>query len=75
MATEGNWDEAENALREAVRLDASRPSYLTGLARVLLNNPRYERSGTVPIVRSLLERAQALAPDDAEVASILQQVQ
>jgi tetratricopeptide (TPR) repeat protein len=75
QAAAGRLDEAETALREAVRLDATRPAYLTALARVLLANPRYERAGTLPVVRSLLDRAQALAPGDAEVSALLQRIQ
>ncbi|MBI5495801.1 MAG: tetratricopeptide repeat protein [Deltaproteobacteria bacterium] len=75
QAAAGRLDEAETALREAVRLDATKPSYLTALARVLLANPRYERAGTLPVVRSLLDRAAALAPGDAEVAALLQRIQ
>lgn len=75
QAAAGRLDEAESALREAVRLDATKPAYLTALARVLLANPRYERSGTLPVVRSLLDRAQALAPGEAEVGALLQRIQ
>ncbi|MEW5854270.1 MAG: hypothetical protein AB2A00_36185, partial [Myxococcota bacterium] len=74
-AAAGRLDEAEASLREAVRMDATKPSYLTALARVLLANPRYERAGTLPVVRSLLDRAQALAPGDAEVSALLQRIQ
>ncbi|MFH1810942.1 MAG: DUF4388 domain-containing protein [Pseudomonadota bacterium] len=73
-AAQGQLDEAEGALREAVRLDAQRPSYLSALARVLLSNPKYDRSGTLPVVRSLLERAQTLAPNDDEVRALLARV-
>jgi hypothetical protein len=75
QAAAGRLDEAETALREAVRLDAGRPVYLTALARVLLANPRYERSGTLPVVRSLLDRAQALSPGAAEVTALIQRIQ
>lgn len=75
QAAAGRLDEAESALREAVRLDATKPAYLTALARVLLANPRYERAGTLPVVRSLLDRAQSLAPGDAEVSALLQRIQ
>ncbi|MFZ9887622.1 MAG: DUF4388 domain-containing protein [Myxococcota bacterium] len=69
-----NLDEAEVLLREAVRLDATRPDYLLTLARVLLANPRYERSGTLPVVRSLLDRAAQLAPENGEVRSLRNEV-
>ncbi|MBN2359712.1 MAG: hypothetical protein JXR83_09670 [Deltaproteobacteria bacterium] len=73
-AAQGQLDEAENALREAVRLDAQQPSYLAALARVLLSNPKYDRVGTLPVVRSLLERAQTLAPNDDEIRALLARV-
>ena len=73
-AAQGQLDEAENALREAVRLDAQQPSYLAALARVLLSNPKYDRAGTLPVVRSLLERAQTLAPSDDEIRALLARV-
>lgn len=74
QAAQNRLDEAEVTLREAVRLDASRPEYLTALARVLLGNPRYERAGTLPVVRSLLDRAVQLAPDNTEASDLHAQV-
>jgi hypothetical protein len=75
QAAQERLDEAEVTLREAVRLDATRPEFLTALARVLLANPRYERSGTLPVVRSLLDRAVTLQPDHAEASELHKQVQ
>ncbi len=74
QASQNRLDEAEVTLREAVRLDASKPQYLTSLARVLLGNPRYERAGTLPVVRSLLDRAVQIAPDFQEAADLHRQV-
>jgi hypothetical protein len=74
QAAQDRLDEAEVTLREAVRLDATRPEFLTALARVLLGNPRYERSGTLPVVRSLLDRAVTLAPDHAEATALHKEV-
>lgn len=74
QAAQNRLDEAEVTLREAVRLDASKPEYLTALARVLLGNPRYERAGTLPVVRSLLDRAVQLAPDNSEASDMHAQV-
>jgi|GEM_PF-891393 len=70
LAKSQQLDEAESTLREAVRMDPARPEYLTSLARVLLNNPRYEREGTLPVVRSLLDRAVQLAPADHDATSL-----
>jgi tetratricopeptide (TPR) repeat protein len=74
QAAASRLDEAEITLREAVRLDASKPEYLTELARVLLGNPRYERAGTLPVVRSLLDRAVQIAPDFQEAVDLHKQV-
>lgn len=74
QAAQSRLDEAEVTLREAVRLDASKPEYLTSLARVLLANPRYERAGTLPVVRSLLDRAVQIAPDFQEAVDLHSQV-
>ena len=74
QAAQDRLDEAEVTLREAVRLDATRPEFLTALARVLLANPRYERSGTLPVVRSLLDRAVTLQPDHAEASDLHRRV-
>ncbi len=74
QASSNRLDEAEVTLREAVRLDASKPEYLVTLARVLLANPRYERAGTLPVVRSLLDRAVQIAPDNHEASDLHAQV-
>jgi DNA-binding transcriptional ArsR family regulator len=74
QASQDRLDEAEVTLREAVRLDATRPEYLTALARVLLANPRYERVGTLPVVRSLLDRAVTLNPDHAEASALHKEI-
>ncbi len=74
QAAEDRLDEAEVTLREAVRMDASRPDFLTSLARVLLANPRYEREGTLPVVHSLLERAVQLSPDNSEANQLHKEI-
>jgi hypothetical protein len=74
QARQNKLDEAEVTLREAVRMDATKPHYLLSLARVLLENPRYERAGTLPVVRSLLDRAVQIAPDDGDVHALHDQV-
>lgn len=74
LAASGQLDEAEGSLREAVRVDASKPHYLVALARVLLTNPRYERGGTLPVVRSLLDRSVKLAPDDEAIRGFRDEV-
>lgn len=74
FAAQALYDEAEVALREAVRFDAHNASYLGALARILLSNPKYDRAGTLPIVRSLLDRAQSIAPEDQDVRAMLAKV-
>lgn len=70
LAAAGKPDQAESALREAVRQDAQNPHFLSALAKVLLSNPKYDRSGTLPVVRSLLDRAHALAPENSEIEAL-----
>lgn len=74
QAADNRLDEAELTLREAVRMDAARPEFLTALARVLLANPRYERAGTLPVVKSLLDRAVHLSPDNPDARKLHQEV-
>jgi hypothetical protein len=74
QAADNRLDEAELTLREAVRMDAARPEFLTALARVLLANPRYERAGTLPVVKSLLDRAVTLSPGNTEARKLHQEV-
>jgi hypothetical protein len=66
----GELEVAEVAFRESVRLDAMNIAPLFLLARTLLANPRYERAGTLPVVRSLLDRAVAIAPEHADVRAL-----
>ena len=74
LAQEGKLDEAEGALRDALRLDASRPEFLMTLAEILLQNPKYDRSGTLPVVRSLLDRAVQISPDHEGVTEFRDKV-
>ena len=74
LAKEGKLDEAESALREALRIDSSRPDFLMNLAEVLLQNPKYDRSGTLPVVRSLLDRAVQLDPEHEGVSEFRDKV-
>jgi predicted Zn-dependent protease len=74
QASQSRLDEAEVTLRESVRMDPSKPEYLCALAKVLLSNPRYERAGTLPVVRSLLDRAVTLSPNHAEASDMHRQI-
>tara|TARA_Y100001954_G_scaffold235499_1_gene293380 strand:- start:648 stop:1766 length:1119 start_codon:yes stop_codon:yes gene_type:complete len=74
LAQEGKLDEAESALRDALRLDASRPEFLMTLAEILLQNPKYDRSGTLPVVRSLLDRAVQIDPEHEGVTEFRDKV-
>lgn len=66
----GNFSSAEEAFRDAVALCSEEHVYLIGLARAIYYNPGYRADGKVPILRSIVERAKRLAPDDKRVATL-----
>ncbi len=66
----GNFASAEEAFRDAVALCAEEHVYLIGLARALYYNPSYRADGKLPILRSIVDRAMVLAPDDKRVATL-----
>lgn len=65
-----DFNAAEVSLRESVRLNAANIAPLFLLAQTLLANPRYERAGTLPVVRTLLDRAVQIAPDNDEARAL-----
>ncbi len=69
-----DFDVAEVAFRECVRLNAANVTPLFLLAKTLLANPRYERAGTLPVVRSLLDRAVQIAPDHAGAKALHEEI-
>jgi tetratricopeptide (TPR) repeat protein len=67
---QGNFDDAEEAFREAIALCSEEHVYLIGLARALYYNPAYAAPGKVPVLRTIVDRASFLSPDDARVATL-----
>jgi cytochrome c-type biogenesis protein CcmH/NrfG len=66
----GNFSSAEEAFRDAVALCSEEHVYLIGLARAIYYNPSYRADGKLPILESIVERAQQLAPDDKRVSTL-----
>ncbi|MEO1338955.1 MAG: hypothetical protein AAFV29_25150, partial [Myxococcota bacterium] len=67
---QGNFSKAEEAFRDAVALCAEEHVYLIGLARAIYYNPSYAADGKVPVLKSIVGRADHLAPDDKRVATL-----
>ena len=67
---QGNFANAEEAFRDAVALCAEEHVYLIGLARAIYYNPAYRADGKVPVLKSIVGRADHLAPDDKRVATL-----
>lgn len=67
---QGNFDDAEIAFREAISLCSEEHVYLIGLARAIYYNPVYGAAGKVPILRSIVDRASYLAPEDGRVGTL-----
>ena len=67
---QGNFANAEEAFRDAIALCAEEHVYLIGLARAIYYNPAYRADGKVPVLQSIVGRADHLAPDDKRVATL-----
>lgn len=67
---QGNFSSAEEHFRDAVALCAEEHVYLIGLARAIYYNPSYRADGKVPILRSIVDRAKTLAPEDKRVSTL-----
>ena len=67
---QGNFANAEEAFRDAVALCSEEHVYLIGLARAIYYNPAYRADGKVPVLKSIVGRADHLAPDDKRVATL-----
>ncbi|MFO0723271.1 MAG: hypothetical protein U1E65_05790 [Myxococcota bacterium] len=67
---QGNFDDAEEAFRDAIALCSEEHVYLIGLARALYYNPSYTAQGKVPVLRTIVDRAGQLAPDDGRVLTL-----
>ncbi len=72
---QGNFANAEEAFRDAVALCSEEHVYLIGLARAIYYNPAYRAEGKVPVLKSIVGRADHLAPDDKRVATLRSWVQ
>ena len=66
----GNFSSAEEHFRDAVALCAEEHVYLIGLARAIYYNPTYRADGKIPVLRTIVERAKQLAPDDKRVCTL-----
>jgi hypothetical protein len=67
---QGNFDDAEEAFRDAIALCSEEHVYLIGLARAVYYNPSYTAVGKVPVLRTIVDRAGHLAPDDGRVITL-----
>ncbi len=72
---QGNFTNAEEAFREAVALCAEEHVYLIGLARAIYYNPVYRRTGKLALLKDIVQRAEALAPNDKRVSTLTLWVQ
>ncbi|MBI2374441.1 MAG: tetratricopeptide repeat protein [Deltaproteobacteria bacterium] len=71
---QGNFDDAEDAFREAIALCSDEHVYLIGLARAIYYNPTYSGTGKLPVLRTIVDRATQLAPDDGRVTTLTEWV-
>lgn len=67
---QGNFASAEEAFRDAVALCSEEHVYLIGLARAIYYNPGYDASGKIPVLLSIVGRAETLSPEDKRVATL-----
>lgn len=70
MLGQGNFASAEEAFRDAIALCSEEHVYMIGLARAIYYNPGYRPDEKVPVLKSLVGRAEQLAPDDSRVATL-----
>lgn len=70
MLGQGHFDAAEHAFREAIAMCSDEPVYLIGLARAIFYNPSYRADGKVPLLQSIVSRAESLAPGDPRVTTL-----
>ncbi|MEL6188912.1 MAG: hypothetical protein AAFU79_30190, partial [Myxococcota bacterium] len=66
----GHFSSAEEHFRDAVALCSEEHVYLIGLARAIYYNPNYRADGKLPVLRSIVDRAKGLAPDDKRVSTL-----
>ena len=67
---QGQFEAAEQSFREAISLCSDEPVYLIGLGRAIFYNATYTADGKVPVLRSIVDRAERLSPDDGRVMDL-----
>jgi hypothetical protein len=67
---QGQFEPAESAFREAVTLCSEEHVYMVGLARSVFYNPDYSAEEKVPLLRSIVRKAESIAPNDQRVIAL-----
>lgn len=67
---QGQFEAAEQSFREAISLCADEPVYLIGLGRAIFYNASYTADGKVPVLRTIVDRAERLSPNDGRVMDL-----
>jgi hypothetical protein len=67
---QGQFEAAEQSFREAISLCSDEPVYLIGLGRAIFYNATYTADGKVPVLRSIVDRAERLSPNDGRVMDL-----
>jgi len=67
---QGQFEPAESAFREAITLCSEEHVYMVGLARSVFYNPDYSAEEKIPLLRSIVRKAESIAPNDQRVLSL-----
>jgi hypothetical protein len=67
---QGQFGEAEQAFRESITLCSEEHIYLVGLARAVFYNPGYAAPDKLPVLNTIVSRAENLAPEDPRVTTL-----
>lgn len=67
---QGHFESAEDAFREAITLCSEEHVYMVGLARSIFYNPDYSAEEKIPLLRSIVRRAESIAPNDQRVLAL-----
>lgn len=70
MLRNSRFSEAEEHFRNATALCSEEHVYLIGLGRAIYYNPAYSASRKIPVLTSIVERAERLAPEDQRVITL-----
>ena len=70
MLGQGHFDMAEQHFREAITLCSDEHVYMVGLARAVFYNPAYSAEEKIPLLRSILRKAETIAPGDQRVVTL-----